>query len=75
MNPRFERTARLVGEDGVARLDAASVMIVGLGGVGSYAFESVSRAGVGRLMLVDNDKRNLPGGTVTDGLAHEVVNG
>jgi len=59
MNPRFERTARLVGEDGVARLDAASVMIVGLGGVGSYAFESVSRAGVGRLMLVDNDRVDI----------------
>ncbi|HRZ18313.1 MAG TPA: ThiF family adenylyltransferase, partial [Candidatus Hydrogenedentes bacterium] len=59
MNPRFERTARLVGEDGVARLDAASVMIVGLGGVGSYAFESVSRAGVGRLVLVDNDRVDI----------------
>lgn len=56
MNPRFERTSRLVGEDGVARLAAASVMVVGLGGVGSYAFEAVARAGVGRLVLVDSDR-------------------
>ncbi|HPA42187.1 MAG TPA: ThiF family adenylyltransferase, partial [Candidatus Hydrogenedentes bacterium] len=48
-----------MGEEGVARLAAASVMIVGLGGVGSYAFESVSRAGVGRLMLVDNDRVDI----------------
>ncbi len=51
----WQRTALLVGEQGLARLQAASVMIVGLGGVGSFALEAIARAGVGRIILVDDD--------------------
>ena len=52
---RFDRMARLVGDAGIARLQAAHVMVIGLGGVGSWAAESLARSGVGRLTLVDFD--------------------
>jgi tRNA A37 threonylcarbamoyladenosine dehydratase len=53
---RFDRTARLIGDDGVARLAASTVTVIGLGGVGSYAAEALARSGVGRLILVDYDR-------------------
>jgi len=52
---RFSRTELLVGTAGLKQLQAASVAIFGLGGVGSYAAEALCRAGVGRLVLVDFD--------------------
>ncbi len=45
----------LVGEPGLARLQSASVAVFGVGGVGSYAAEALTRAGIGRLTLVDFD--------------------
>ena len=50
-----ERTALLLGEEGVARLRAAHVILFGLGGVGGHVAEALTRAGVGRLTLVDAD--------------------
>ena len=50
-----ERTALLLGEEGVARLRAAHVILFGLGGVGGHVAESLARAGVGQLTLVDAD--------------------
>ena len=52
---RFSRTEILVGNDGLTKLRGASVAIIGLGGVGSYAAEALCRAGIGRLVLVDFD--------------------
>jgi tRNA A37 threonylcarbamoyladenosine dehydratase len=52
---RFDRMARLVGDLGMARLHASHVAIVGVGGVGSWAAESLARSGVGRITLVDFD--------------------
>lgn len=52
---RFSRTARLLGQAAMERLRGATVMVVGLGGVGGYAFESLLRLGVGRLIAVDGD--------------------
>lgn len=52
---RFMRTKLLVGEEGLQRLQQASVMIIGLGAVGGYALEAIARSGVGRLILVDFD--------------------
>ena len=53
------RTALLLGEEGVARLAGSTVMVFGIGGVGSYAAEGLARAGVGRLILVDPETISL----------------
>ncbi|MEZ4366041.1 MAG: tRNA threonylcarbamoyladenosine dehydratase [Kofleriaceae bacterium] len=53
---RFDRTARLLGDDGLARLGAATAVVVGVGGVGSFAAEALVRSGVGRVVLVDHDR-------------------
>ncbi len=50
-----ERTEILIGPEGIAKLSAKHVMVVGLGGVGGYAAEAIARAGVGRMTIVDHD--------------------
>lgn len=51
----FEGTARLYGEDRFAALERAHVLVVGLGGCGSWAVEALARTGVGALTLADLD--------------------
>ncbi len=53
--PMEERTRLLLGDEGIARLQRAHVLLFGLGGVGSYTAEALARAGVGALTLVDDD--------------------
>ena len=55
MNPVFQRTARLIGEKGLAVLAEKRVVVFGIGGVGSYAAEALARSGVGHLVFVDKD--------------------
>jgi len=50
-----ERTAMLIGEEGLKRLSESCVAVIGVGGVGGYAAEMVVRAGVGRLIIMDSD--------------------
>lgn len=52
---RFGGVRRLYGERGLARLQAAHVCVIGLGGVGSWAAEALARSAVGRLTLIDLD--------------------
>jgi tRNA A37 threonylcarbamoyladenosine dehydratase len=56
LHRRFDRIGRLVGDAGMERLLGAHVMVVGLGGVGSFAVEALARSGIGRLTLVDFDR-------------------
>lgn len=55
-NPRFAGVARLLGDEGLARLSRAHVCVVGLGGVGSWVVEALARSGIGALTLVDLDE-------------------
>ena len=52
---RFGGLARLYGPAGAARLQAAHVCVVGIGGVGSWAAEALARSAVGRITLIDLD--------------------
>ena len=51
----LDRTKSLLGEDGIKKLQNASVTIVGVGGVGGEVAVLLARAGIGRLRLVDFD--------------------
>jgi tRNA A37 threonylcarbamoyladenosine dehydratase len=51
----MERTALLVKQSGLEKLNNAHVLIVGLGGVGSYAAEAIARSGVGTMTIIDGD--------------------
>lgn len=51
----LERTELLVKEDGLHKLQNTNILIVGLGGVGSFASEFIARAGVGKMTIVDGD--------------------
>ncbi len=55
MDERFSRSARVVGEDGLQKLNNSSVIVFGLGGVGGAAAESLVRAGIGTIGIVDKD--------------------
>lgn len=51
----LERTQLLIGENELRKLNRSHVLIVGLGGVGSFAAEFIVRAGIGSLTIVDGD--------------------
>ena len=55
MRESMERTAYLIGEEGVSRLSGKHVALFGVGGVGGYVAEALGRAGVGSITLVDKD--------------------
>lgn len=69
-----ERTTLLLGEMNLKKIQSSQILIVGLGGVGSYAAEHLVRAGIGNLTIVDGDcvsltnlNRQLPALTSTIG--------
>jgi tRNA A37 threonylcarbamoyladenosine dehydratase len=55
-SPRHDRTARLLGLDAMERLAEAHVVVLGVGGVGSFTAEALVRAGVGRVTIVDGER-------------------
>ena len=55
MDRRFSGLDRLYGVAGAARIRAAHVVVVGIGGVGSWTVEALARSGVGQLTLIDLD--------------------
>lgn len=72
----LERTLPVLGSEALERLENSRVALLGLGGVGGAAAEALCRAGVGHLLLVDNDtvsasnrNRQLIATTATLGLA------
>ncbi len=74
----LSRTQLLIGQEGLNKLVNAHVLVVGMGGVGSFVAEFIVRAGVGKITIVDGDvveatnrNRQLPALTTTEGL-HKV---
>ena len=68
------RTHLMVGDVGIQKLQQAHVLVIGLGGVGSYAAEFIARTGVGTMTIVDGDvvdpsnrNRQLPALATTHG--------
>lgn len=55
LDRRFGGIARLYGDDPAARIRAARVCVIGIGGVGSWAAEALARSGVGAITLIDLD--------------------
>ncbi len=72
----ISRTTALIGEEKLNKLVNSHVLVVGLGGIGSYAAEFIARAGVGKMTIVDGDvvdptnrNRQLPALSSTHGKA------
>jgi tRNA A37 threonylcarbamoyladenosine dehydratase len=55
LHRRFDRMARLTGDEGMNVLQNSFVIVFGIGGVGSFTAEALIRSGVGRLRIVDFD--------------------
>ena len=75
---RFAGVAKIYGEDSFNHYEQSHVMVIGIGGVGSWAVEALARTGLGELTLVDMDviaasniNRQLPAMTTT--LGHEKI--
>lgn len=72
----LSRTSLLIGEEKVRRLNEKHVMVVGMGGVGSFAAEFICRSGIGRMTIIDGDvvdptnrNRQLPALATNHGLS------
>ena len=59
MDEQFLRTAMLLGEEAVTRLQKARVAVFGIGGVGGYTVEALARSGIGQIDLIDSDTVSL----------------
>jgi len=55
MGEWLERTELLIGKEKIQRLQQSHVLIVGLGGIGSFAGEFIARSGIGTITLIDGD--------------------
>lgn len=55
MNEIYERTARLIGDDALRKIQNANILLFGLGGVGGHAAEALCRTGIGNITIVDCD--------------------
>lgn len=80
MNDRLMRTELLLGEECMERLRKSRVLVFGVGGVGSYVVEALTRSGIGELAIVDKDvvditniNRQLPAMTTTVGQSKVAV--
>jgi tRNA threonylcarbamoyladenosine dehydratase len=76
----LSRTKLLIGEEALHRLAHSHVMVVGLGGVGSYAAEFIARSGVGKMTIIDGDvvdpsnrNRQLPALATTHGVSKALI--
>ena len=52
---QLQRLSLLIGNDNINKIKSTTVLILGLGGVGSYALEAITRSGIGKLIIIDKD--------------------
>ncbi|RYY45968.1 MAG: tRNA threonylcarbamoyladenosine dehydratase [Chitinophagaceae bacterium] len=76
----LSRTSLLIGEDKLKQLTRKHVMVVGLGGVGSFAAEFICRNGIGKMTIIDGDtvdptnrNRQLPALATNHGMPKAVI--
>lgn len=76
MENMFARTELLLGKTNIDKLKKSTVIVFGIGGVGSYVVEALTRVGVGKIVIVDKDdisisniNRQLPATQQTIGLS------
>jgi tRNA A37 threonylcarbamoyladenosine dehydratase len=76
----LSRTQLLIGEEKLVHLTQQHVMVVGLGGVGSFAAEFIARSGVGRMTIIDGDvvdstnrNRQLPALSTNHGISKALI--
>ena len=55
MDNWLSRTEMLIGKENLDKLANSTVAVFGCGGVGSYVAEGIVRAGIGNIVLIDND--------------------
>lgn len=55
MSELFKRTELLLGEEAIKKLNNSRVAVFGIGGVGGYTAEALSRSGIGHIDIIDND--------------------
>ena len=55
----FDRLIRIIGEDNLNKLNSKRVLVLGLGGVGGLATETLIRNGITNIIIVDNDKIDI----------------
>ncbi|WP_297518703.1 tRNA threonylcarbamoyladenosine dehydratase [uncultured Clostridium sp.] len=55
LNEQLVRTQLLIGEEGIEKLQNSKVIVFGVGGVGSFTTEALTRTGIGTIIIVDND--------------------
>lgn len=55
----FDRLIRIIGEDNLKKLNSKRVLVLGLGGVGGLATETLIRNGITNIIIVDNDKIDI----------------
>ncbi len=55
----FDRTKLLIGDSNLQKLQNSNILVVGVGGVGGYALEVLTRSGVGNFTIVDGDKVDI----------------
>ena len=56
---QFSRTELLIGSENIDKLKNSTVAVFGIGGVGGFVAEAIARAGIGHLVLIDNDTVSL----------------
>ena len=76
----LSRTELLIGEEKLRHLTTQHVMVVGLGGVGSFAAEFIARSGIGKMTIIDGDvvdptnrNRQLPALATNHGVSKALI--